>query len=384
MQQGQDYRRFGYQPLQGNGANLSAQKPGGNSAQHDYFELQRNSGGFMSRLTNSPLLSTVGILAAGGVFAFALYSFYPSSGDEMEAVPVIKAEATPIKIEPVQTGGMEIPFQDSTIYDSMRRADAGRAVRIENLLEPAAGNEEPMSREELAAKVEEQSAPSLNLTEDIPQPASFEKTEEKVAAVPEEELEAVSEAEIASSEPVVVPETEAKQIRNILEEEGNEVVAKVDTEAAASASAQTMHEPAASPETLAFVRSVLDKKDIDKAMKSPETNKVGAVTTTTPSEASAPEKVEPAAGVEGNIVTKGSHYVQLASITDRSKANAEWSKFKEQFSAIPGASGFRVQEANLDKGTFFRIQAGPYSEAQAKSICESIKTQKPGGCFVVQ
>lgn len=332
----------------------------------------------MSRFTNSPLLSTVGILAAGGVFALALYSFYPSSDADMEAVPVIKAEATPIKIEPAQVGGMEIPFQDSTVYDSMRQAENAKAVRIENLLDPAVGNEEPMSREEVVAKVKEQSPPTLNLTEGVPQSSSAEQegVAEVAEVASEDELQAVSEdaaADVEVTKTITVTETVEKQpIRNILEEEA----------VAASNDGKEMHDAASSPETLAFVRSVLDKKDQESAAAKTAEPKVAAVVT--PSVESAPEKVEPAAGVEGQIVTKGSHYVQLASITDKARANTEWAKLKEQLSAIPGASGFRVQEAALEKGTFYRIQAGPYSEAQAKSICESIKTQKPGGCFVVQ
>jgi hypothetical protein len=77
--------------------------------------------------------------------------------------------------------------------------------------------------------------------------------------------------------------------------------------------------------------------------------------------------------------------VQLASITSRSAADAEWKKLQSAFSAQLSASSFRVQEANLgEKGTYFRIQAGPYTEAQAKSVCESIKAQKPGGCLIVR
>lgn len=376
MQQGQDYRRFGYQPLQGSGSNLSASRPQGARASGSHNYSQSNSGGsLMSRFTNSPLLSTVGILAAGGVFAFALYSFYPSSDAQNEAVPVIKAEATPIKIEPAQVGGMEIPFQDSTVYDSMRQAENAKAVRIENLLDPAVGNEEPMSREEVVAKVKEQSPPTLNLTEGIPQPSSVEQ-EEVAEVASEDELQAVSEeaaADVEVTKTITVTETvEKKPIRNILEEEA----------VAASNDGKEMHDAASSPETLAFVRSVLDKKDQESSAAKTAEPKVAAAAA--PSVEAAPEKVEPAAGVEGQIVTKGSHYVQLASITDKARANTEWAKLKEQLSAIPGASGFRVQEAALEKGTFYRIQAGPYSEAQAKSICESIKTQKPGGCFVVQ
>ncbi|MCB1721141.1 MAG: SPOR domain-containing protein [Alphaproteobacteria bacterium] len=37
-----------------------------------------------------------------------------------------------------------------------------------------------------------------------------------------------------------------------------------------------------------------------------------------------------------------------------------------------------------ERGTYYRIQAGPMSRASASDICDSIKAQKPGGCLVTQ
>ncbi|MFP4313630.1 MAG: SPOR domain-containing protein [Alphaproteobacteria bacterium] len=323
----------------------------------------------MNRITRSPLLSTFGILAAGSLFAFAIYSFYPESDAVEEVVPVIKAEVAPIKIEPARMGGMEIPFEDSTVYDSQRRADINRASRVENLLEPASGDEEPMSRAEISARLEAQSsdAPKINITEDI--------TADMVETVAEVNKSDAGAEEIA-----------AKPIRNILEDVPEEKTAQSNetqnTSKVVPAERVVIHQPAASPETLAFVRSVLDKKDAE-AIKAKNTGDV-PVASAAPEPVRA-EAIEPAAGTEGNIITKGTHYVQLASISDKGRADGEWEKLKAEFSAaIPSASSFRVQEANLAKGTFFRIQAGPYSKQQAQDICESIKTQKPGGCLVVQ
>ena len=46
---------------------------------------------------------------------------------------------------------------------------------------------------------------------------------------------------------------------------------------------------------------------------------------------------------------------------------------------------FRVQEASVNSGTFYRIQAGPMSKANANNICDSLKQAgKPGGCLVVK
>lgn len=347
----------------------------------------------MTRIRNSALLSTLGVLAAGGVFAFALYSFYPSS-DEDISVPVIKAEAEPIRIEPVQVGGMDIPFQDTTVYDSMRSAESTAGQRIENLLEPAAQEpvEEPMTKEEVVAAVEKQISELESaeekvavISEDVKPSSDVEPSlaelEEDIS-VAKNELEEMKQKVIQSSELIAVPiETEKKPLRNILDEE--KVAVQADAQSASPK--EPISEAGTSPETLAFVRSVLDKKDTEEVLKAAPTESGTATRVTTAQKVEVqPQAIEPAAGVQHEIVTSGSSYVQLASITDKSRAGSEWTKLKEKFSAIPSSSDFRVEEANLEKGTFFRIQAGPYSETQAKSICESIKSVQAGGCLVVK
>lgn len=318
----------------------------------------------MAGLTHSPFFSTFAVLAAGAAFAFAVYSFYPSSDEQAEAVPIIKAEAVPIKMQPSESGGMDIPFQDSTIFDADRMAASGGG-KIENLLDPSANVDEPVKdKDSLLAEQngEERGSEMANITES---PAFTAKTEAEVDSVDEKPVQNILAAE---AEPESAPVEDAAAAETEAENE-TETVAEAETDAPAETS-PSMNEAGQSPETLAFVRSVLEKKDAEKT---------AAVKT----EAS-PEKVEPAAGVEGDYSGSKTHYVQLASISDRARADKEWVKLKEAMNAIPGSSSYRVEEANLDMGTFFRIQAGPYSEAQAKDICDAIKAQKPGGCLVVR
>lgn len=98
---------------------------------------------------------------------------------------------------------------------------------------------------------------------------------------------------------------------------------------------------------------------------------------------------EPAAGVQKiddkpAKASEGGFYVQLGSVRAREGADGEWKKLQKSFSGLSSLN-LRVQEADLGaKGKFFRIQGGPVTEAQAKSICDGIKAQKPGGCLVVR
>lgn len=389
----------------------------------------------MKRFMNSTVLSTAGVLAAGAIFAFALYSFYPSSDDEAGIIPVIKAEATPIRIEPSQSGGMDIPFRDSTVFDNVMSADAAAASgrKIENLLEPASGEADnaPLSKDAILAEQEDVvSAPvedaqtadaetvpdaPVSLAENVPAPSAISnitessafsetkaKVEEKVAEVKDAAASEIKDkmAMIEEQGDVVAAVQAEPPAQNILEDvqqaantgvtKAQDVVSGAIKEVPVvrTADGTVVHEPGSSPETLAFVRSVLDKKDAEASSSKTSAPAVAAVAVPKVEEKPAvvtPQSIEPAAGVEGNINGPKTHYVQLASIPDRSRADAEFSKLKSAMPSIPSSSAYRVQEANLgEKGTYFRIQAGPYSEAQAKSICDAIKSQKPGGCLVVR
>jgi len=426
MQQGHDYRRFGYQPLNRIG-DISA--PRGSSSSFD----PDNEQGFFSRLMQgdmvqklrSPLVSTFAILGFAAVFSYVIYSSYPATPDEQQ-IPVIKAEAMPIRIEPEQADSSDILFKESTVFDSVRTAES-QAPKVENLLateQPEVASvqdvteEKPLDKQQMLAQQaaeEQKAAEALKLAE-----AEAEK--QKLAAEPKlSELEApaedssdaadISEDVVASEASEAEPAEEIAEVDSI-EPASNDIAIK-------KPEVPVMHKAGASPETLAFVRSVLDKKDEAKAAKSllPTASAVkkadekiviaaapvAAVVADTPEEPIA--KIEPASGAAAKIEApapssiqpaavppsapissgSGSHYVQLASITSRSAADAEWKKLQSAFSAQLSASSFRVQEANLgEKGTYFRIQAGPYTEAQAKSVCESIKAQKPGGCLIVR
>lgn len=144
------------------------------------------------------------------------------------------------------------------------------------------------------------------------------------------------------------------------------MVPETKTEAEAVKVAQTAPAPAAAvkPEAVKEVAKIVDAKATEAA------------------------KTEPAAGVQKiddqPKSSAGGFYVQMGSVKERAGADGEWKKLQKSFAAL-SPLGMRVQEADLGaKGKFFRIQGGPVTEAQAKSICASVKAQKPGGCLVVR
>ena len=92
-------------------------------------------------------------------------------------------------------------------------------------------------------------------------------------------------------------------------------------------------------------------------------------------------KTEPAAGVE---TFEGSYFVQLASLKSKEAGETAWDGMLKELHVLRPYK-HRIQRADLGaKGVYYRVQAGPMKEAQAKMVCEAIKTQRPGGCLVTR
>lgn len=78
------------------------------------------------------------------------------------------------------------------------------------------------------------------------------------------------------------------------------------------------------------------------------------------------------------------HYVQLASIREESRAAEQWKKLQSKYSAALGGASYRIQKKDLGtKGIYYRIQAGPFSKTDAADKCAAIKAITPSGCYVV-
>lgn len=76
-------------------------------------------------------------------FVGLIWYSYPKDGSQKN-VPLIRADKSPYKVEPEDPGGMDIPFQDSTIFDTSRDGQ----TRQERLLPPP---EQPIPKDKLFA-----------------------------------------------------------------------------------------------------------------------------------------------------------------------------------------------------------------------------------------
>lgn len=345
--------------------------------------LEKILGGKAAAKLKSPLFATVALIAVAGIFAAVIAGSYSSAknGDD-EQVPIVRADAERFVTEPETPGGMEVPYKDSTVFNTAsQNAPSGN---IENLLAPSQEPVKAMTKEEAIGAVETP-APDAQIAE-VQTPDLDQSSLEAPSAAPVEEIAASEEAASGTSEVAI-----KQQIEKIPPQE----IVKAAASEATPARPETLHAAGDSPETLDFVRSVLKQKDAELAAG----QKTASAATSVPSAppvaappaavtpapvAPPPAEIEPAAGMATpSAASPGGYFVQVASVPAASAAAGEWGKMQKTLTMLQGKQ-YRVQEASVTgKGTMYRIQAGPMNKDQATSLCDSIKAQKPGGCLVV-
>ncbi|MBT5572566.1 MAG: SPOR domain-containing protein [Alphaproteobacteria bacterium] len=79
----------------------------------------------------------------------------------------------------------------------------------------------------------------------------------------------------------------------------------------------------------------------------------------------------------------GDWKIQLASVSSKAAAEREWKRMQSGNTDVLGKLSLNVQTIKLDRGTFYRIQAGPLADrAAASSLCGKLKTRKQD-CLIV-
>ncbi len=340
MNQNNDFNQFGFDHY--------AQPPSRRST------AEKLLGPTIGQKLRSPLFATAALLLAGVAFAGVIIASYPDEKSGAD-VPVVKADTFAYKETPEEPGGMEIANQDSTVFSSM--TVQGEGAGVENLLADEDGQQK---FEEFARQVEE----------------AVEEEQITTAA----RVDAAAEPDIEPSSGEGATEAEAIALQKIVQKPAEPEVEQL---AAAEATKPRIHKAGKSPETLEFVRNVLDKKDAKEILAAEPTNDTTASVAAN-DEAAQVSSIAPAAGMSGMAFEPGSTYVQVGSVKSATGAEGEWGKIQAKFSALDGAP-HRVTTADLgERGTFYRIQAGPMSTESANSLCDAIKAQDPQGCLIVK
>lgn len=393
----------------------------------------KSGGGIGSRIMESlqsPLVATGALLITGVVFATIIVLAYPSADDQTREIPIVRADLRPMKSVPDEdVATAEVPNSDNTVLANIGQPRTEQnVVQVENLLAPPS-EEDFVSKEQALEQAMAEESPnkdvvgqalSENVTPTLIEEAKkleSEKSPEGATAVPQVAVQDVTPVRDPSNVMQKIENTPIAAVGEEIPQDDPSAIAQVVEETVADAKIDTgtedkptMHAAATSPETIDFVRTALKEDNSDVHEAAPPASVEESPVSEEPvvaqkadvkpvksiaekvieedvvlKKAKEANKITPAAGAASPSINiqSGSYFVQLASITDRSRSDKEYIKLQKKFAVLKGID-FRVQEASLDKGMFYRIQAGPMSKDSAKQVCEEIKKQKPGGCIVTK
>jgi hypothetical protein len=101
----------------------------------------------------------------------------------------------------------------------------------------------------------------------------------------------------------------------------------------------------------------------------------------TPAPATQPQAGQSIANL---IDTLSGHRIQLASVRTEEQAKATWARLQQSHGDVLGSLTMRAVRVDLaDRGTYYRVQAGPLDDAGANSACSKLRTRSVD-CLVIK
>lgn len=271
------------------------------------------------------------------------------------AVPVIAADASPIKVRPENPGGMTVPNQGRLVYGIVDGTST--QPRVERLLPSP---EKPVDVDQvLTRSVPEASAVAAGVA-----PRGTADPAAPLRLVPENMLKPVpSAADVAKlSPPPPAPATPGPA--SSAAPTTPAPTAAVTAPPVKMPPAQTS--PAASPAA-----------PVAAPVVPPVTAPAPSSTTTI--------RATPTPEAPSTDLSK-SYRVQLAASRTEGAVEAEWDRLRRRHVDLLGELELQVTRIDLGagKGIFYRLRVGPLAdEAGAKTLCERLKQRKLG-CLVVK
>jgi cell division septation protein DedD len=290
-------------------------------------EAHRDRDHALYRLVLPIVLGVIAISAIGVTVKHFFFSDKPHISVS-SAPPVIHADDHPVKIRPSDRGGMDVPNQDKLVYGSVR-ADKLEASE-ERLLPPP---EQPLL------------------------PPAEQKRLEQTRNTPSQESQ--------------TPNDTVKISKNIT------VQSSTDSNHDAE---QTMPKGSSSP----VAPSPQPKMPI---IPKAQTQPIQPLTTAIPQQTGLDHKTKdssPMLVASKNASVKNGHYlVQLAALRTQEEAKESWNNLRKSHQDLLGTLNADIARFDLGpKGIFWRLRTGPFDEAGAHSLCDTLKKHNLA-CMVV-
>jgi len=288
-----------------------------------------------------PSIAVVAAASAfGGVIWFAYHQSPGAGGNGMP--PLVKAEPGPTKVKPDNPGGQEIPFQDSTVYDRLG-GQSGQKPVVEKLLPPP---EAPASRTPPAPP------PPADAVAPPPPPSDMQVVQQPVAP-PQQTATTDLPPPVDVGAPTALAPTPGAIVIQPPPPPAPKVVQAAPPPPPKVAAIETPKPPPAKPAGPTSIAALI--------------NEAGGSPT-------------PAAKTSSG---GGSYHLQLSAVRSADAAPGEWARLKRLYPELAGLSNSTHKIDTPDKGTFYRVEAGPLDEGAAKSTCTRLRGEGLG-CIVVK
>ena len=279
---------------------------------------RRGSGGSPVKRGLAVMLSFGILLLFAGLIWYA-YNWAYADKEASQVLPLITAEAAPIKVKPDNEGGKLVRHQDSLVMNDAMVA-AEEIPKVEHLLPPP---EEPA------------------VVEPVPEPEMLQEEVAQEAVTPDEpeapvvDLEALK-GDGAAAQDAPLPETWPP-------DSAADKPDPAEPEAETAAPSLETAEPAA-PEA--------EEADPIGALIAQATQPEAAAEETAPevpTESAAPaEPAAPAAVQSAQVPTDGGYIIQLLAATSEGGAKAEWQRVKQRHSRLLGDMALQIETTERD------------------------------------
>jgi hypothetical protein len=325
------------------------------------------------RRSRKGLWAAAAVIAVGLVGVGAAFTWRGGSTATDGQPPLIAADAGPVKVEPVNPGGTEIPNQNKQIYERSPDAPAGPS-RVVN------GEEQPVDVQ--------QAARALPPRVVMPGPvAAPEAGGAALAAAP-----SAPERSIVPPEPALTPMPpvpglgEPRKVRTVsIRPDGTPAQAPVAAEtdagqpaATGSAQLRPTNPPAVQPPRQAHVPAAPPKVQERATTPPAATTPAAPMRIANAAPAAAPQAPAPLRAGTGDFV------VQLGAPGSEAEARATFAALQRKYPQQLAGQAPIVRKTELAGGkTVYRLRVGPYSRDEATAMCTQL--QAAGGqCFIAK
>jgi hypothetical protein len=287
------------------------------------------------------------VLGAGGAFLLGGNTTALTGGEP----PLIKANADPVKVQPQNPGGVEIPNQNKQIYE---RADQSGDTKVVNR------EEQPVDVKQAVRINGGSSAESTGAT------ASH-------ASAPTQQ----QAGGLNLGEP--------RKVRTVAIRPDGTMARPEGQQPPRPSPVPTMALPAAAQATpAANVASAQPKPAATTPAATPAPKPVAAAATpasdASPQRVASVQPVAPAAAPE--VTATGGFAVQLGVSGSESQAQSALEQYQRKYSDLEGLPPL-IRKAEVNGNTVYRVRVGPMSRDEASSLCSKLQGQG-GQCFVAK